>query len=816
LVLLVGVAIGAKAQYAVGDYGSWVSGNWGTTGTWRVWDGAAWNPAPGIPGPTHRVHIRSGHTVNLNISGQTVIIWDLIVEAGAKLWTQNFTTNRYITLRGTELRCDGQIGDGANFDGISFNFDGVATLLHGSGTFDASRLRKFSSANAVPMFSYETTLTIAMDIRLRFNTASTTQIYNNQDNTCIFNVIVQAGRTVELTGAVGSGNIAIDGIDGQSNHARGGTFTINGTLLIPGTLYLRSNNVLGAPKCRVIINAGGYVRTNTVEASASGTAVHDFIVNNGGVFEIDGMPAWTGYSTVNNTYTFGATSRTVYSGMGAQDIPAVPGGYGHLRIRGDGLKQLLGDTDVRGDLEILGTDGAPELDVTTANRTLNVRGNWTSYGEAGFTERSGLVIFSEGLPQAIATTGGERFHNWRIERTGALYVTMNSDVTVVNNLDLPAGTGRLDLNGRTLALLNPSPAAITGAFATARHIRSENTAHASRVRWHIGATAGAHFIPFGTSSGLRLFNFNLTAGNAGIVTVSTYGTPPSNLPWPTTPTLVTNLNSTTGLLPDNRDATVDRFWEVTVTGTPTAALTFSYTAVELPPSPFNTPLAMNAQRWDPALQKWLPATAGQSSIAYAVTAPGLTQFGAFALAATLSPLPIELIAFDATPRGDVVDLWWSTASEKDNERFTILRSADGERFTELFSVPGMGNSVVRTDYTAVDDAPLDGVSYYKLRQTDFDGTWTESHTVAVVRDRARGSLLAWPNPAADHLWLEGVGEGTAVVRVFDALGRQVMSTVLPATEGPRRIGLDGLAQGRYTLVLECEGTTPAVLAFVRS
>ena len=732
LLALIVSAMATMAQYAVGDRGATSSGNWTVAGIWSTWNGSAWVASGSVPGATDRVHILTGSTVVLNGSGQNFIIWDLIVEPGAKLWSENFATNRYITLRGSELRCDGQIGDGANFDGISFNFDGANTLLHGFGIFDASRLRKFSAANTVAMFSYETSLTIDMDIRLRFNSNSTTQLYNNQDNTCIFNVTINAGRTVELTGATGSGNVAIDGIDGLSNHARGGTFTVNGTLLIPGLLFLRSNNVAGTPKCRFIINNGGYIRANQILAGASGTAVHDLVVNNGGTLEVVGSPAWQQYSEVNNTYTFTDASRMVYSGAGLQDVRPVPGGYGNLRVSGNSDKQLSGATLVKGDLDILNTNGDPVLDVMAANHQLTVRGNWSSYAETAFNERTGLVLFEGGNAQAVNTAGGERFHTWRIQKTGTQYVTMFSEVTIVNNLNLPGGNGRLDLNGNTLILLNGTSAAITGAFANQRHIRSELTDHGSRVRWNIGANTGAHLIPFGFAGGLRVFNFDLTAGNAGEVTVSTYGTPPDNLPWPTTPTLVTNLQSTMGLLPDNRDATVDRFWQVDVTGSTTATLSFGYALAELPLAPYNLPADMRAQRWNASTQTWEVPLPVQTAGAYTVTVSGVTEFGAWTLAPVTSLLPIELIAFTATAQDDHVDLFWSTATEKNNERFVIMRSADGERFDQVLEVRAVGNSVVRQDYAAVDQAPLRGLSYYRLRQMDEDGIFTDSDIVPVV------------------------------------------------------------------------------------
>ena len=190
--------------------------------------------------------------------------------------------------------------------------------------------------------------------------------------------------------------------------------------------------------------------------------------------------------------------------------------------------------------------------------------------------------------QVINTTGGEDFFNWRIAKTAAQpMVQMNSDVRVAQVLNLNTTAAILDLNGNMLTLLNASVGAIASnsTFGTTRHIRSERTDNASRVRWAIGTTTGAHLVPFGTATAYIPFTFDLLSGDAGSVTMATYGTPPDNMPLPVTPTLVTALPSGYGLLPDNAEATVDRFWHIDVTGTPNTLLTFGYMASELPSAP---------------------------------------------------------------------------------------------------------------------------------------------------------------------------------------------------------------------------------------
>ncbi len=110
-----------------------------------------------------------------------------------------------------------------------------------------------------------------------------------------------------------------------------------------------------------------------------------------------------------------------------------------------------------------------------------------------------------------------------------------------------------------------------------------------------------------------------------------------------------------------------------------------------------------------------------------------------------TPLPVELVAFQAEPKNGAVQLRWTTASEHNNDHFTVERSEDGVDFAPIARLSGAGNSQVPTDYSYEDASPLDLLTYYRIRQTDFDGTTTFSRVVAVEWNGSAGLLLA-PNP----------------------------------------------------------------------
>jgi hypothetical protein len=133
---------------------------------------------------------------------------------------------------------------------------------------------------------------------------------------------------------------------------------------------------------------------------------------------------------------------------------------------------------------------------------------------------------------------------------------------------------------------------------------------------------------------------------------------------------------------------------------------------------------------------------------------GITEFSPFtfgSLSNSLNALPIDLISFTAETNGTEVDLNWVTASEVNNDYFTIERSEDAIFFDPIATVGGAGNSSTELNYKMVDFAPLYGVSYYRLKQTDFDGKFEYSKVEAVTftgEEIGKASILVSPNPVS--------------------------------------------------------------------
>jgi len=111
-----------------------------------------------------------------------------------------------------------------------------------------------------------------------------------------------------------------------------------------------------------------------------------------------------------------------------------------------------------------------------------------------------------------------------------------------------------------------------------------------------------------------------------------------------------------------------------------------------------------------------------------------------------NPLPVELILFDAEKYNDEVKLIWVTASEKNNDFFTIEKSADGENFSPITTIKGSGNSSNKTEYSFIDENPIKGHNYYRLRQTDFNGENKCFKVVSINYNRIL-DVNIYPNPS---------------------------------------------------------------------
>lgn len=171
----------------------------------------------------------------------------------------------------------------------------------------------------------------------------------------------------------------------------------------------------------------------------------------------------------------------------------------------------------------------------------------------------------------------------------------------------------------------------------------------------------------------------------------------------------------------------------------------------------------------------------------------------------INPLPIELVAFKATliNKERNVQLDWQTATETNNDFFTIERSMDAISWDVVTTVDGAGNSVQPKSYYTVDYKPYVGTSYYRLKQTDFDGTTTYSNVVAINRSAlGNEQITVYPNPTDGIVLVEGATEELQTLQVYNALGKVLTNRVGIDKSNPTQTKLDlsRLPAGCYFIV----------------
>jgi hypothetical protein len=136
-----------------------------------------------------------------------------------------------------------------------------------------------------------------------------------------------------------------------------------------------------------------------------------------------------------------------------------------------------------------------------------------------------------------------------------------------------------------------------------------------------------------------------------------------------------------------------------------------------------------------------------------------------------NPLPIKLISFDAYLSNEQVELTWSTASEINNNFFTIERTNNGVLWQVVETIEGAGNANSRLDYHSTDKDPLQGTSYYRLKQTDYDGQSEISAPVVInYHNKSTHQLKVYPNPTRDQITIEGSSKELKSIRIYNIQG----------------------------------------------
>lgn len=260
------------------------------------------------------------------------------------------------------------------------------------------------------------------------------------------------------------------------------------------------------------------------------------------------------------------------------------------------------------------------------------------------------------------------------------------------------------------------------------------------VKWNIGGSTGSYVVPFTTANDFKVpVTVNITGAGAGgadpSILFSTYGGLGVG-PWDSftnRPTPVAHtVDIATGSI-NNSPFVIDRYYIMDAGGyvtKPSATLSIGYADEEHSAVAGNTIVEgqLGAQRYNSDTNEWgdyLPQGTinTAANVVTAIPAPNADFYRAWTLSSLQSPLPIELLSFDATCDNGVVQIAWATASEQNNDYFLIERSLDGLAWEAFREVAGNGNSNNKIEYSVTDYAPLGNTTYYRLTQFDYNGDY---------------------------------------------------------------------------------------------
>ncbi|MCB9171016.1 MAG: T9SS type A sorting domain-containing protein [Flavobacteriales bacterium] len=405
-------------------------------------------------------------------------------------------------------------------------------------------------------------------------------------------------------------------------------------------------------------------------------------------------------------------------------------------------------------------------------------------------------------------------------------LVINNDAYIVYDVTAPSS------QETWLVVTNPATNAIT-VSGTGGNIISER--EQNYLRWGIGATTGIYSVPFTTAAGVKMpltYQKNTAGTGAGSVVFSTYnfGALPVATAWNNDlyrPSDVTHMHDNATGLVNNSNNVVDRFWIIDTqapgyayTTKPDATLAFVYAKADVTTNNLiASTTQVGAQRFNPGVQKWgdflpvgnfaLSVPTGTQNTVSNVVVPNADFYRSWTLSDFNNPLPIELVDLKGDCENDQVVVRWTTASEQNNDYFTIEKSTNGVEWYVIGTVDGAGSSQTTLEYSFVDHEPT-GLAYYRLRQTDFDGSSKTSAMFAAGCESDGGISIvnAWDDGSNVNVLVSSSIEGMHDLTLIDAQGKVMVTRPEQQIQnGITHLAFpkNGIATGIYMIQLQNEG-----------
>lgn len=172
---------------------------------------------------------------------------------------------------------------------------------------------------------------------------------------------------------------------------------------------------------------------------------------------------------------------------------------------------------------------------------------------------------------------------------------------------------------------------------------------------------------------------------------------------------------------------------------------------------------------------------------------------------TSSTLPVVLSLFEAKIESKTVVLNWKTEVEIATDKFILERSPTGKNFIKVAELPAEGSTNITTEYSIIDNTPLAGDNYYRLRILDLDGSYDYSNIRLVRVESTETTISVSPNPAMSNerlivKWNPLSGQDQTKLNIVDVNGQNLHRKII--FEGTNYVRLPVLLDGVYYIIVE--------------
>lgn len=440
-------------------------------------------------------------------------------------------------------------------------------------------------------------------------------------------------------------------------------------------------------------------------------------------------------------------------------------------------------------------------------------------------EAGGSITLANGSTYEHGNLSFQNNGTW-LGQTGSLDLFSAAGALTISGSTAPGFLNLQFQNGNTVSLTNTAGANIAGQllFGTSGITSTTRNTHTtSSIRFADGATYtggntdaqhvngyvtktgnDAFVFPVGSGTDLRSLSISAPSAAATISTAWFAGSPGT----------VTDpsdgvTHSLTAVASPVKSVSPTGFWDWNNTAGSDDNVTVTASIPDL--SGFSAAANLRLIGWNGTEWIALSASATASGVTENSTLSGIipagTSITALAIGTIENPLPVTLVSFTGKVVEQTVALKWVTTQEINASHFELQRSGNAKNFESIGKIDAEGESKAVVNYGFVDQTPLSGTNYYRLKQIDRDGTYSFSKAISILFD-TQVTISVYPNPVTDVLRIES-SAGLQSLEVFSANGSRVTGITIPtenatsATSGKnfREINLRDQNPGIYVLVI---------------